>query len=63
MPAVDTKKKMKLFHANMVVTRIEEWCVEADTAEDARDLLSAGNGHRCHIGDLVQAEIQNVIDE
>jgi hypothetical protein len=33
MPAVATKKKSKLFHANMIVTRIEEWCVEAETAE------------------------------
>jgi hypothetical protein len=35
MPAVATKKKPREFHANMIVTRIEEWCVEAETAEEA----------------------------
>jgi hypothetical protein len=63
MPAVATKKKPREFHANMIVTRIEEWCVEAETAEEARELLLAGNGHRCRFGDRVHAEVQNVLDE
>jgi hypothetical protein len=63
MPAVATKKKPKLFHANMIVTRIEEWCVEAETAEQALDLLISGDGHRCHFGDRLHAEVQNVIDD
>jgi hypothetical protein len=46
----------------MIVTRIEEWCVEAETAEQARELLTAGDGHRCHLGDRIHAEIQNVRD-
>ena len=57
------QEKLKLFHANMVVTRVEEWCVEAATAEEARELFKAGNGHRCHLGDPVHAEIQNLLDE
>ena len=63
MPAAATKRKLRLFHANMIVTRIEEWCVEAETAEQARELLTAGDGHRCHIGDRIHAEIQNVRDD
>jgi hypothetical protein len=63
MPAVTTKGKLRLFHANIVVTRIEEWCVEAETAEEARSLFAAGEGHRCHLGDRIHAEVQNFIDD
>jgi hypothetical protein len=63
MPATAAKKKLQLFHANLVVTRIEQWCVEAESAEEARELLTAGEGHRCHLGDRVHAEVQNVLDE
>ena len=40
--------RLKTFHATMVVTRMEQWCVEAATLEEARALLVAGEGHRCH---------------
>jgi hypothetical protein len=63
VPAVATKKKTKLFHANMRVTRVEEWCVEAETAEEARELLAAGAGHRCHIGDCLHTEVDNLLDD
>jgi hypothetical protein len=46
----------------MHVTRVEEWCVEAETAEEARELLAAGAGHRCHIGDCVYLEVERVED-
>ena len=32
---------LKTFHATMLVTRAEEWCIEAETAEEARELLAA----------------------
>jgi hypothetical protein len=51
----------KMFHATMVVTRTEEWCVEAETAEQARMLLAAGQGHRCHLGDCLQVEVAAVL--
>jgi hypothetical protein len=63
MPAAAAKKKRKVFHANVVVTRIEEWCVEAETPEQARELLASGEGHRCHFVDRIHAEVQNVIDD
>jgi len=50
----------KMFHATVLVTRAEEWCVEAESAQEARELLAAGQGHRCHIGDRVQFEVERV---
>jgi hypothetical protein len=63
MLAPTVKQKLKTFHASMQVTRMEEWCVEAENAEEARELLAAGQGHRCHIGDCVQAELQDLLDD
>jgi hypothetical protein len=50
----------KVFHATVLVTRAEEWCVEAESAQEARELLAAGQGHRCHLGDRVQFEVERV---
>jgi hypothetical protein len=50
----------KMFHATVLVTRAEEWCVEAQTAEEARELLAQGHGHRCHLGDCLHAEVQHL---
>jgi hypothetical protein len=63
MPTATAKKNPKLFHATMQVTRNEEWCVEAETAEEARRLLAAGDGHRCHLGDPIHVEVALVLDE
>jgi hypothetical protein len=56
-PATKTKAKLQTFHATMVVTRTEEWCVEAASAEEAAALLAAGEGHRCHHGDAIHVEL------
>jgi hypothetical protein len=53
---------LKTFHATMFVTRAEEWCVEAESAEEARRLLAAGAGHRCHLGDCLHVEVESVED-
>jgi uncharacterized protein YbaP (TraB family) len=55
--------KHRLFHARMLVTRTEEWCVEAETAEEAEALLAAGAGHRCTPGERVQVELEHLLDE
>ena len=47
----------------MLVTRVEEWCVEAETLEQARALLAAGAGHRCTPGESVQVEIDSILDD
>jgi hypothetical protein len=57
------KDKARLFHARMLVTRLEEWCVEATTAEEARALLASGGGHRCTPGDSIHAELDTLIEE
>ena len=47
----------------MVVTRVEEWCVEAETPEEAEALFASGAGHRCTPGESVQVELEQLIDE
>jgi hypothetical protein len=56
------KSKLKTLHATMLVTRAEEWCVEAETADEARKLLAAGEGHRCNIGDCLHVQVERVED-
>jgi len=52
--------ELKTYHATMLVTRAEEWCVDAESPEEARELLAAGLGHRCHLGERVQFEVESV---
>ena len=60
--ALKQKPRLKMFHATVHVTRVEEWCIEAETAEEARELLASGGGHRVHIGDCVNLDIESVED-
>jgi hypothetical protein len=62
-PEAAPATKTRLFHARMLVTRVEEWCVEAETLEQARALLAAGAGDRCTPGESIQVEIDSVLDE
>ena len=57
-----SKAKTRLFHARVLVTRLEEWCVEAETSEEASRLLGAGVGERCTPGESVQVEIDSILD-
>jgi hypothetical protein len=52
--------ELKTYHATMLVTRAEEWCVEAESVEEARELLAAGLGHRCHLGDRLHFEVEGL---
>ena len=56
------KRRRKTYHASVQVTRIEDWCVEADTAEEARALLVQGLGERLRLGDCVHLEVQDLSD-
>ena len=56
--AASAKKKIQTYH--VVVTRTEEWCVDATSAEEAKALLAAGQGHRCHLGDAVHIELDRL---
>jgi len=54
------KRKKKVFYASVQVTRAEDWCVEAETEEEARALLANGHGERCAIGDCLFLEVQDL---
>ena len=60
--ALKRKPELKTFNATMHVTRVEEWCVEAETVEEARELLAAGAGYRCQIGECINIEVDSVED-
>ena len=60
--ALKLKPKLRTFHATVHVTRAEEWCVEAESAEEARQLLASGVGHRCHLGDCLYLEVERIED-
>ena len=60
---VQANKQLKTYHATMLVTRAEEWCVEGGSAEEARALLAAGEGHRCHLGDCLHVEMDKLYDD
>ena len=51
------KKKLNTYHATMIVTRTEEWCVDAASEEEALELLQAGEGHRCDTGAAEHVEL------
>jgi hypothetical protein len=60
--AMPAKDGPKVFHATMHVTRIEEWFVEANSADEAKQLLESGQGERAHLGECLQidfAELSN----
>jgi hypothetical protein len=54
------RRPRALFHATAHVTRMEQWCVDAETADEARKLLAAGHGYRCEIGDCVNIDVEEV---
>jgi hypothetical protein len=49
--------RTKTFHATMLVTRVEDWWVEAESLEEAEALLASGYGHRAAVGEMVQVEL------
>ena len=57
-----SKKNVETFHATMLVTRLEEWCVDAANSEEAKVLLAAGEGHRCNLGDAIHVELDHLFD-
>jgi hypothetical protein len=54
------KRRLKTFHGTVHVTRIEEWFVEAESEAEARALLESGEGHRSHIGECVQIQLEKL---
>jgi hypothetical protein len=56
-----TKPKTQTYHATVLVTRTEEWCVEASSPEEAQSLLEAGEGHRCSAGAICCVELSEIV--
>ena len=56
------KPFLRTFHASVVVTRVEEWFVEAESAQEARALLAAGAGHRAAAGERIHVEVERLLE-
>jgi hypothetical protein len=68
MPAAAVRKPRpapirKIFHATLLVTRVEQWWIEAETADEARALLAAGEGHRDALGERVHVELEAMLED
>ena len=55
------KDKNQTYHATMLVTRAEEWCVNAASPEEAKALLEKGEGHRCAPGEIFYVELGDLL--
>jgi len=62
-PDTDPEPRLRTYHATVLVTRAEEWFVEAATEDEARALLAAGQGHRSALGERVHVEIERMLDD
>jgi hypothetical protein len=58
--ALKLKPQRRMFYATVHVTRTEEWSVEAESEEEARELLTSGSGFRASIGECVNVEVEQV---
>jgi hypothetical protein len=61
-PEPSSKRRRKVFYASVLVTRVEEWFVEADCAEEARALFAAGEGHRSTSGERIHLEVERLLE-
>ena len=50
----------KIFHATLHVMRVEEWSIEAESLEEARQLLNDGQGERSHVGQCIHCEVASI---
>ncbi len=57
---MQAKQSRRIFHATMHVTRVEEWFVEAETVEEAKQLLRSGQGERAQFGECVEIELAQI---
>jgi hypothetical protein len=56
------RPQLKTFHARVIVTRAEDWWVEAHSAEEAEALLASGQGHHTALGERLHVELEELID-
>jgi hypothetical protein len=62
-PRPQAPPRLKTFHARVVVTRAEEWWVEARSAEEAEALLAAGQGHHTALGERLHVELDEILED
>jgi hypothetical protein len=55
--------RLKTFHARLIVTRAEDWWVEAHSAEEAEALLATGQGHHAALGERLHVELEEILDD
>jgi hypothetical protein len=55
--------RLKAFHARVLVTRAEEWWVEAHSVEEAEALLAAGQGHHTALGERLHVELEEILED
>jgi hypothetical protein len=55
--------ELRNFYATLLVTRAEEWWIEAETAEEAQALLASGQGHHAALGERVHVELEEMLEE
>jgi hypothetical protein len=60
VPALKQEPQLRTFYAEMHVTRVEQWCVEAESAEEAQELLNSGHGERLHSGECIHWEVSSI---
>ena len=58
--ALKRELQRKKFYATMHVTRVEEWRIEAESTEEAQDLLNGGHGERGHVGECIHCEVASI---
>jgi hypothetical protein len=58
--ALKREPQRKMFYATMHVTRAEEWCIEAESVEEARELMNSGQGERTHTGECLHCEVASI---
>jgi hypothetical protein len=61
-PQHQPQPQLKTFHARLIVTRAEDWWVEAHSAEEAETLLASGEGHHAALGERLHVELEQLID-
>jgi hypothetical protein len=55
--------RLQTYHARVIVTRAEDWWVEARSAEEAEALLASGHGHRAALGERLHIELDEILDD
>jgi hypothetical protein len=61
-PQPQPRPQLKTFHARVIVTRAEDWWVEAHSAAEAEALLASGQGHHAALGERLHVELEELID-